>query len=70
MSHDKIRAAARERMAQTGEPYAAARRAVIREYHQAASKNLAPGTTVPPQSDAQKKAEADKASQQGGSQKS
>jgi hypothetical protein len=44
MSHDKIRAAARERMAQTGEPYATARRAVIREYHQAATKNLAPGT--------------------------
>jgi hypothetical protein len=34
MSHDKITAAARQRMAQTGEPYAAARRAVIRE-HQA-----------------------------------
>jgi hypothetical protein len=34
MSHDKISAVARERMAQTGEPYAAARRAVIRE-HQA-----------------------------------
>ena len=39
MSHDKISAAARERMAQTGEPYAAARRAVITE-HQA--------TTPPP----------------------
>ena len=35
MSHDKISAAARRRMAQTGEPYAAARRAVIAE-HQAA----------------------------------
>jgi hypothetical protein len=35
MSHDKISAAARARMAQTGEPYAAARRAVIAE-HQAA----------------------------------
>ena len=34
MSHDKISAAARRRMAETGEPYAAARRAVIRE-HQA-----------------------------------
>ncbi len=44
MSHDKIRAAARERMAQTGEPYAAARRAVIREYQQAAATgNLAAG---------------------------
>jgi hypothetical protein len=35
MSHDKISAAARQRMARTGEPYAAARRAVIAE-HQAA----------------------------------
>ena len=35
MSHDKIRAAARKRQAQTGEPYAAARRAVVSE-HQAA----------------------------------
>lgn len=34
MSHDKINEAARRRMAETGEPYAAARRAVIRE-HQA-----------------------------------
>jgi hypothetical protein len=34
MSHDKIRAATRERMAETGESYAAARRQVIRE-HQA-----------------------------------
>ncbi|HEY1626861.1 MAG TPA: hypothetical protein VGG16_24000 [Streptosporangiaceae bacterium] len=32
MSHDKISAAARKRMAETGEPYAAARRAVIREH--------------------------------------
>jgi hypothetical protein len=40
MSHDKITAAARERMARTGEPYAAARRAIIRE-HQAAAP---PGT--------------------------
>jgi hypothetical protein len=36
MSHDKIRAATRQRMARTGEPYAAARREVIRE-HRAAS---------------------------------
>jgi hypothetical protein len=35
MSHDKIKAAARERMAQTGEPYAAARRKIIKE-HEAA----------------------------------
>jgi len=32
MSHDKIKAAARRRMAETGESYAAARRAVIREF--------------------------------------
>jgi hypothetical protein len=31
MAHDKIKAAARRRMARTGESYAAARRAVIRE---------------------------------------
>jgi hypothetical protein len=41
MSHDKIRAAARKRMAQTGEPFAAARRAVIRE-HQAAGDQIPP----------------------------
>jgi hypothetical protein len=34
MSHDKISAAARQRMAQTGEPYAAARRAVIGEHRE------------------------------------
>jgi phage shock protein A len=32
MPHDKITAAARKRMAETGEPYAAARRAVVREH--------------------------------------
>jgi hypothetical protein len=41
MSHDKIRAAARKRMAETGEPYAAARRAVVRE-HQAAGDQIPP----------------------------
>jgi hypothetical protein len=41
MSHDKIRAAARKRMAQTGEPFAAARRAVIRE-HEAAGNQMPP----------------------------
>jgi phage shock protein A len=41
MSHDKIRAAARKRMAETGEPYAAARRAVISE-HQAAGAQIPP----------------------------
>jgi hypothetical protein len=32
MSHDKIRAAARQRMAETGEPYTAARRAALSEH--------------------------------------
>jgi hypothetical protein len=35
MSHDKIKAAARKRMAQAGEPYTAARREVIKNYQQA-----------------------------------
>ena len=35
MSHDKIRAAARKRMAETGEPYATARREVIKDYQEA-----------------------------------
>jgi hypothetical protein len=39
MSHDKIRAAARKRMAETGEPYATARREVIKN-HQAAGAGL------------------------------
>jgi len=41
MSHDKIKAAARKRMAETGEPYAAARRAVV-------SEQEAAGGQVPP----------------------
>jgi hypothetical protein len=35
MSHDKIKAAARRQMARTGEPYAVARRAVIRQHEDA-----------------------------------
>ena len=35
MSHDKIKAAARRRMAETGEPYSVARRAVMNEHKQA-----------------------------------
>ena len=35
MSHDKIKAAARKRMAETGEPYATARREVIKNYQAA-----------------------------------
>jgi len=42
MSHDKIKAAARQRMAETGEPYAAARRAVAGG-HQAAGRRIPPG---------------------------
>jgi hypothetical protein len=34
MSHDKIKAATRKRMAETGEPYATARREVIKNYQQ------------------------------------
>ena len=34
MTHDKIRAAARKRMAETGEPYATARREVIKNYQE------------------------------------
>jgi hypothetical protein len=41
MAHDKIRAAARERMAQTGERYAAARRAAVTEHRVA-------GDEIPP----------------------
>jgi hypothetical protein len=37
MAHDKIKAAARRRMATTGESYAAARREVIRQFRAAAS---------------------------------
>jgi hypothetical protein len=44
MSHDKIKAAARERMARTGESYAAARRAVIREHQDAGESIPSPGT--------------------------
>jgi hypothetical protein len=41
MAHDKIKAAARKRMAETGESYAAARRAVIREFQAAGSNERA-----------------------------
>jgi hypothetical protein len=34
MSHNKVRAAARKRMAETGEPYATARREVIKNYQE------------------------------------
>lgn len=41
MAHDKIKAAARRRMAETGESYAAARRGVIREFQAASSSDPA-----------------------------
>ena len=44
MPHNKIKAAARERMAGTGEPYAAARRQVISEYGAGADQVQLPGT--------------------------
>jgi hypothetical protein len=46
MSHDKIKSAARERMAKTGEPYATARRGVIREHQTASGSKLLTGTTT------------------------
>jgi hypothetical protein len=42
MSHDKIRDAARKRMAETGEPYAAARREVIREHRRTGDQSSPP----------------------------
>ena len=43
MSHDKIKAAARERMARTGESYAAARRAVVGRFQMAENRDGADG---------------------------
>jgi phage shock protein A len=43
MSHDKIRAAARKRMAKTGEPYTAARRAILSELPAAGDDSPPPG---------------------------
>jgi hypothetical protein len=46
VSHDKIKSAARERMARTGERYAAARREVITERESASSCGSPPGSRV------------------------
>jgi hypothetical protein len=46
MSHDKIKAAARERMAETGEPYATARREAIRQHQAVGGHSPLPGTTM------------------------
>ena len=42
MSHDKIKSATRERMTVTGEPYAAARREVMREHQPASGRGPLP----------------------------
>jgi NADH:ubiquinone oxidoreductase subunit len=47
MAHDKIKAAARRRMAETGESYVAARREVIREFRAVSSSDPAGGPPVP-----------------------
>ena len=44
MTHDKIKEAARNRMAETGEPYAIARREVIKNYQETGA---GPGATSP-----------------------
>ena len=46
MSHDKIKAAARERMAETGEPYATARREAIRQHQAAGGHGPLPETAM------------------------
>jgi hypothetical protein len=46
MSHDKIKAAARVRAAETGEPYAAARRGVIRQHQPDGGDGAVPGTAT------------------------
>jgi hypothetical protein len=52
MAHDKIRTAARKRMARTGEPYCVARRRVIEEYKRAARGPIMAGVTLSPVSSA------------------
>ena len=46
MSHDKIKSATRERMTVTGEPYAAARREVMREYQAASRRDPLPSDSM------------------------
>ena len=46
MSHDKIKTATRERMAESGQPYAATRREVIRQHQAAGGRDPLPGTTM------------------------
>lgn len=53
MSHDLIKAAARRRMAETGEPYSVARRAVIeeRERAQRAADEASPSSAITEESE-------------------
>lgn len=44
MSHDKIKTAARQRMAETGEPYATARGEVIKNYQEAGAAATSPSS--------------------------
>jgi predicted kinase len=46
MSHDKVKAATRVRMAETGEPYATARREVIRQHQAAGGRSPLAGTAT------------------------
>jgi len=46
MSHDKVKAAARVRMAETGEPHATARREVIRQHQAAGGRSPLAGTAT------------------------
>lgn len=48
MAHDKIKAAARKRMAETGEPYTLARRMVIEEHAKLKARVLSPADPEPP----------------------
>jgi hypothetical protein len=47
MPHDKIKAATRQRMAKTGEPYSIARRAVINEHKQAVERAAKAAPAIP-----------------------
>ena len=47
MAHDKIKAATRRRMAETGEPYNVARHAVIKEHKQATERATQAASSLP-----------------------
>ena len=46
MTHDKVKAVARERMAETGEPYAVARRKVLEEHARLKAQQAAAPTVA------------------------